>query len=201
MIFDILNKYFFFTVDETDIFVEKSKNGDQKSVTKLFNKFKPILYNKIKNTTLVNLSKEEMEDEVLIFLTRILTKDLSKFDKLKSSFGSWLTHCFNNHILSINRRKKRVITTSIDDISTQTKWDSEDKTYDQTDKVPFITLVRLLYKELDPLEVRMVIDKYVYGYTEKEIEEKHDITPRTCNQRIKRAMRRLNKKIDKRFFC
>ena len=40
MIFDILNKYFFFTVDETDIFVEKSKNGDQKSVTKLFNKFK-----------------------------------------------------------------------------------------------------------------------------------------------------------------
>ena len=136
-IFTKLKKYFYFTVDDTQLFVERAKKGDQKSVTKLFNKFKPILYSKIKNTTLVNLSKEEMEDEVLIFLGRIFTKELSKFDEGKASFGSWLTHCFNNHIISINRRKRRV---------------------------------------------------YTIG------------TPRTCNQRIKRAMKRLNKKIDKKFF-
>jgi RNA polymerase sigma factor (sigma-70 family) len=208
-VFARLKNYFYFTTDETHSLVEKSKKGDQKSITKLFNKFKPILYNKIKNTTIVDLSKEEMEDEVLVFLTRIFMKELDKFDSSKASFGSWLSHCFNNHMLGINKRKRRVYTTGIDDMSVSGKdgesleWNIKDDTYDidkMTDRVPFITLVRLLYKELSPLEVRMVVDKYVYGYTEKEIEEKHNITPRTCNQRIKRAMKRLNKKVNKSFF-
>ena len=207
-IFARLRNYFYFSVDETQSLVDKAKVGDQEAITKLFNKFKPILYNKIKNTTFVELSKEEMEDEVLVFLTRIFMKDLDKFDNTKSTFGSWLTFCFNNHILGIKRRKRSVYTTGLDDMAIVKdgdvlEWNVKDESYDAdsvTEKIPFITLVRLLYTELSPLEVRMIVDKYVYGFTEKQIEEKHNITPRTCNQKIKRAMKRLHKKVDTKFF-
>jgi len=208
-IFARLKGYFYFSTDETHSLVEKAKNSDQKSITKLFNKFKPILYNKIKNNSLVDLSHEEMEDEVLVFLTRIFTKELDKFDKSKASFGSWLSHCFNNHIISINKRKKKVYTTGLDDMSKSGKdgdvmeWNIKDTTFNiekYTDRVPFITIVRMLYTVLDPTEVRLIIDRYFYGFTEKEAEIRAGVTARTCNQRIKRAMKKLHKKVDKRWF-
>jgi RNA polymerase sigma factor (sigma-70 family) len=208
-IFSKVKKYFYFTTDETHSLVEKARKGDQRSVTKLFNKFKPIMYKKIKNSTIVDLSPEEMEDEVLIFLTRIFTKELDKFDKDKASFGSWLTHCFNNHILGIPRRKRKVYTTGLDDMSKNGKdgdtieWNIKDTTFQiekYTDRVPFITIVRMLYTVLDSTEVRLIVDRYFYGFTEKEAEIRAGVTARTCNQRIKRAMKKLHKKVDKRWF-
>lgn len=208
-IFSKLKNYLYFSTDDTHSLVEKAKNGNQDAITKLFYKFKPILYNKIKGNTLVDMSHEEMEDEVIIFLTRLFVRDINKFDEEKASFGSWVSHCFNNHIRSTLKRKKQVYTTGLDDLAKTNKdgesfeWNIKDEDVDilgYVDRVRFITIVRLLYTVLDATEVRLIVDKYFYGYTEKEAEIRAGVTARTGNQRIKRAMRKLHKKIGRKWF-
>ena len=181
-----------------------AKSGDRKAIELLFKKFKPILYSKIKSTTYVDLSHEEMEDEVLVFLTRILTRDIDKFDKTKATFGSWMTACFNNHILGIPHRKKRVNLDSIDDMSISKDGDwveypikDESFSVERLTGIPFITIVRMLYEHLDETQVRLIVEKYWYGSSSKDAEKKAGVPHGTCAQRIKRALKVINKHINK----
>jgi RNA polymerase sigma factor (sigma-70 family) len=201
-IYSKTSKYFYFTLNETTDLVEQAKNGDQKAITKLFNKYKPILYNIIKNST-VNLSKEEYEDEVLTFLGRIFSKDIHKFDESKSNFNSWMTFCFKRHIISIPKRKKQIHTNSIEDLSTtddgnmeyNIKSNFDFETFVETPS--FISIARLLLTNLPKKQASILVDKYWYDLHDREIEAKHNLPYKTAWAQTKKAIRNLLKKVNK----
>jgi len=101
--------YTFLTVDETTEMVNRAKEGDQRAFTKLFDRFKPIMYTIIRRRC-PGQSHEFYEDEVVSFLGDILGRKIDQFDRSKSQFSSWVTFCFNNWINSIPKRKKRIET-------------------------------------------------------------------------------------------
>tara|TARA_R110000751_G_scaffold250966_1_gene350463 strand:- start:525 stop:1160 length:636 start_codon:yes stop_codon:yes gene_type:complete len=182
--------------DQMHIWVQQAINGDQKAFTKLFEKFKPIMYWKVKKR-FPNENVEFYEDEVLMFLGRIFGSDINKFDRSKAQFDTWITHCFDMHMIGIGRRKKQVSTTPIDDMYKPS--DDGVMEYPIPDNgsvtqnllnanISFRRLTRLLLTHLTKKETKILLDKYWYGYDDREIEARNGLHYKCAWYQTKRAL-------------
>ena len=187
----------YYSKEQMHEYVEQAKQGDQRAYKMLFERFKPIMYNIAKRRMFYANNVEEIEDEVLMFLGRMFTKDIHKFDRSKAQFDSWLTNCFNMHLNGIPKRKKRVEITTIDEI-----YRPKDDGYqeypvaaDDTDTLnflnstsSFIRICRILLTHLDKRTVGLVIDKFWYGLKDRELEDKYDICYKGAWNQYSRAL-------------
>ena len=189
---------------ETHDMVELAKGGDQRAFNKLFAKYKPILFT-VAQKRMFNADFEDIEDEVIHFLGELFSRQLDKFDPSIAIFDTWVTRCFHNHLNSIPGRKKRVNATSLNEIYIRTndevvEYAIPDENMTQTANMlngtpSFRKLARMLLTHLTKLEASVIVMKFWYGYSDKEIEDHHQIPTGTAWYRQKRAIVKLKKKV------
>ena len=181
-------KHRYFSKEQMHEYVQQAIDGNQQAFTKLFERFKPIMYNNIKKR-FPGEQVEFYEDEILMFFGRMFTKDISKFDPTKAQFDSWLTHCFTMHMNGIRRRKKQVYTKPIDEVYKPKDDDYQEFPIPDTgtttqnlleSTLSFRRIARLLLTHLTKKEARILLDKFWYGYDDREIEARHNLAYKTA---------------------
>jgi len=190
--------------EKTHELVELAKAGDQRAFNKLFAKYKPILFT-IAKKRMFNAEYEDIEDEIIHFLGDLFSLRLDQFDSSIAIFDTWVTRCFHNHLNSIPGRKKRVSATSLNEIYIRTQdevveYSIPDESTAQTANIlnstpSFRRLARVLLTHLTKLEASVIVMKFWYGYSDKEIEAHHQIPTGTAWYRQKRAIVKLRKKV------
>jgi DNA-directed RNA polymerase specialized sigma24 family protein len=190
-------KHRYFTKDKMHELVDQAIGGDQTAYRLLFERFKPIMYSIAKKRMYNAKNVDDIEDEVLIFLGRMFTKNIHKFDKSKAQFDTWLTHCFNMHLNTIPRRKKRVELTTIDDLYGPNEddyreypipEDGKDTTNLINGTMSFTRICRILLTHVDKPSVKIVMDKFWYGLNDKELTIKYNLAKNTAWSKYTRAL-------------
>ena len=192
------------TKEETHNYVKEAINGNQRAFDRLFAKYKPIMF-VIAQKRMFNASFDEIEEEVVHFLGEMFSRKLELFDEKKASFDTWITRSFYNWLASIPGRKKRIEASSLQDIyvkdtDTVVEYSIPDKgssiTSNTLNSTPsFRKMARLFLTHLTKLEASVLVMKYWYGYSDKEIEAHHQIPTGTAWYRQKRAIVKLRKKV------
>jgi RNA polymerase sigma-70 factor, ECF subfamily len=197
-------KSLYLSDEEINELVTKAQEGDQRAFTKLFQRYKPILY-KVGMQNMFNASDEDVEDEISTFMASIFTKYINTFDRSKAKFDTWITFCFRNQLKTIGKRKKRIKGTSLDEVYGK-QWDDhvEYEVHDTSNTVTknminatpsFRKIARVMLTHLTKLEATVLVDKYWYGLNDTEIEEKLNIPKGTAWYRKKCAVAKLRKHI------
>jgi len=197
-------KHIYVDDEEVHRLVELAKSGDRRSIDILFRKYKPIMYSLAKKRY-SKYSPQDIEDEVLLFLGRIFSRDILLFDVDKSKFSTWITFCFGNHLISISRRKKRIPQTYIDDIHKEDDrpFDIEDLSQSSSnfsEKIPFIKIARILISILGVVDTRLIILRHWYGESAKNCEKAVGYPRGSYKYYERKAFKKINQTLEKEDF-
>ena len=193
-------------IDDIEVheLVELAKTGDRRSIDKLFRRYKPIMYSLAKKRY-PKYSVQDLEDEVLLFLGRIFSRDILLFDVSKYKFSTWISFCFRNHLISISRRKKRVPSTYIDDMYKEDDrpFDIEDPSqspYKFAENIPFIKIARILISTIGSVDTRLILMRHWYGESAKNCEEAVGYPRGTYKYYERKAFKKINEYFEKEDF-
>ena len=179
------------SADEEKELVKKYLNGDSKSFTPLFNRYKPIFFtNVIKWYGNNNYNNEDIEDMAMEFLGRISSK-LHLYDSEKSIFGTWMTNSMRNFMIEYHKRKnrqKRIPNqkkVSFDEVPNIEPSDNETKSYRK--------LIKIMIESLGTEDTRIFNEIFLKGRTQADVAREMGIGASTLEYRVKRVKRRLEK--------
>ena len=116
-----ITKALYLKDEEINELVRQAQEGDQRAFSKLYQRYKPILYT-VGKKVMFHASPEDIEDEISTFMASIFTKYINTFDRSKAKFDTWITFCFKNQLKTIPKRKKRIQGTSLDEVYGK-QWD------------------------------------------------------------------------------
>jgi RNA polymerase sigma-70 factor (ECF subfamily) len=161
--------------DEDKRLVREAVAGNQDAYGILLTKYKGILFTAA-TRRLPDKSPEDLEDIVMTVLGTVFIR-LNTYDPEKSKVFSWMLMCLHSYISSIPQQKKRVPTTSLEDVYGKNDADDfveyqvpSDHNFDEDiDKKRAKTLIRLLLNKLPPDISKAIVMKYFHDSTHKEI--------------------------------
>lgn len=193
-------------IEEDLILIQNVLNGNLTAQETLYNKYKKIIKNYIKN----KYSKHnDIDDDVSEILIKIFL-NLNTFDSEKSKFYTWVCNIAKNHIIN-NWRNQPAFTLSINNSGTSaTNNSSVDWTNTTTSNAsPFNTnysctctnntdfencnTISYLSTQISPVDYCLLNMKYIHGYNYCEIGQEFNVTSSTISNRINYIKAKLKK--------
>jgi RNA polymerase sigma factor (sigma-70 family) len=184
-----------------NILIEKILSGDRKSLNELLSRHQDFIYN-VALKMLNNVADaEDVTQEILI---KIVTQ-LSKFDKTKSQFRTWLYRITFNHVLNVKKNQYETVVTDfttffgfIDgapDIPVSEEEENELKELFEESKVACMAGMIMC---LDRMQRLVYIVGEVFEIDHNLAAEIFETTPDNFRQRLSRARKDLYNWMHKR---
>lgn len=188
------------THEEDKALVIKAIGNDQRAYNVLGNKYRKILFIAAKRR-LPYKNTEDIEDIVMFVLGTAFVK-IHQYDPEKSLFFTWILACLHNYVNSIPAQKKRVTTSSIEDMHAY-EADSEVKTeyeipfedtFDKSmDNERFSFLVKSLIDKLPAESYEIIKLRYFKELSHREIAERMNCKESEVWSKLKTAKERLKR--------
>ncbi len=181
--------------DATDTaLIESILNGDKKSLDLLLQRHQNFIYN-VALKMLNNIADaEDVTQEILI---KILTQ-LSKYDKTKAQFRTWLYRITFNHILNLKKNQYETIVTDfsvffnyIDNAATLELSDYEEQEMKTTIEESKIACMAGMIMCLDRVQRLIYIVGEVFEIDHNLASEIFETTPDNFRQKLSRARKDL----------
>ena len=209
------NQNIYYTTDkykdikDEEIIVE-IKNGNEKALTYLLNKYKPLVNNKVNKYFIIGAEKEDIIQEGMIGLY----KAIKSFDTQKQNkFKTFANMCIERQLITAiktSTRQKHIPLNSCISLNTSAYANEDDgtellETYNnKTIEDPLETMMKKeYYKEirqtitssLSKFE-KQVLDRLVIGESYEIIAKRFDTPVKSIDNAIQRIRKKANNKID-----
>jgi len=166
--------------------INLAKNGCEKSLGKIYDYLINDVTAKTKSI-LIYASEFEVEDTIIVSMTKILTTGLKSYQSNGASFKTFALTIAQNNALDTIRKNKRSIIRHLDDAIQVSDNSETAEQITSFDIIQEIDLSVLTKKQIAVIELRMA------GVSYKEISSKLGITMEAVKNSINRAKKTLKK--------
>lgn len=169
-----------YAIDQHNELIEACLKGDRKAQYSLYQQYSKAMYN-----ICVRMVRDEMEAEDILQHSFVdVFRNLKSF-KGQSTIGAWIKRIVVNNCLNF-LKKRKLMTTEIDDQHMQITEDTEEHEYPVSVKEIHKAMMDL------PEGYRVVLSLYLFeGYDHAEIGEILNISESTSKSQYSRAKRKL----------
>lgn len=166
--------------------LKKAQNGSEEHVIELYNKFLPLIkgYGR-------KLNYEEAESDLIIFLLEYINK--ANFDKFRNrsdgEIVNYIKLLFKNKSIDILRKlmNKKIETKIID---TEIIYNDDYKNLEEE-------YIFSLMKNLNDTQKKIIIGRYIYGYSDDELSKIFKISRQAVYKQRKKAIELIKIEIAK----
>jgi len=162
------------------------KNGDKNSMAELYKRYYKKVYAKCYSFT-------NNDDEAFDLTQDILLKAFDKIDMFKgeSRFSTWLYSISQNHCIEYKRKANNIM---IDNLFNATNLIAEDDDYFGKETMENENRKKLLSLEaISEPDKEILLLKYKYNLSIKELQEKYNLTESAVKMRLLRAKDKAEK--------
>ena len=170
------------------ILVRRSLAGDERAFAALFDRHKNLVF---KTAYLLLGSPNDAEDALQEVFIKV-HKSLSDFQPSKGAFTTWLHRITLNHCLN-SRRKQRLVTLSLDEVSATSLADHSPSPEDQLGGE---AAIQQALRQLSEKQRVVVILRYYWDLPYAEISQILDIPLGTVKSRLNLALKTLHRELE-----
>lgn len=161
--------------------VSKSKNGDKDCLMEIIERFTPLLKKYSKNLS----SDEVFSDLEITLIETIKAMPLKKHSSMKEEqIVAYINKAIKSKYIKLSKKNKLIANREIElnlDIAG----------IDYMDKIERKNIIYSLMDKLTSLQKEIIIQKFIYGYSEVEIAKKLHVSKQAVNKSKKRALETL----------
>ncbi len=168
------------------LFVNTLDNEERSKLEKLYNKYKNLMMYISLDILKNEILAEETVHDAIISLSKVIN-DIDEIDSHRAyGLVILVTRRCSFNKLKYEKRRYHYNDEIIENMESESKPVEETV----TEKINFENIVRKM-KELSELDFEIVILKYYYGYTYKEIAARVEMKESTARKRCERARKRI----------